>query len=55
VALALAASAVLARAPILPGAAVTSRSSLAFVRRARVALAALVLLASVAVGTAVAA
>ena len=55
VALALAVSAVLARAPILPGAAVASLSSLAFVRRARVALAALVLLASVAVGAAVAA
>ena len=55
VALALAVSAVLARPPILPRAAVASLSSLAFVRRARVALAALVLLASVAVGAAVAA
>jgi hypothetical protein len=55
VALALAVSAVLARAPILPGAAVASLSPLAFLRRARIALAALVLLASVAVGTAVAA
>jgi hypothetical protein len=55
VALAPAVSAILARAPILPGAAVASLSSLAFVRRASVALAALVLLASVAVGAAVAA
>jgi len=53
--LALAVPAVLARAPIPPRAAVASLSSLAFVRRASVALAALVLLASLAVGTAVAA
>src|SRR3954469_3679249 len=53
-ALALAVSPILARAPILRGAAVASRSSLAFVRRARVAFPALILLASVGVGGAVA-